>query len=364
MDIRPLFSIHHPFLVAALLSTVVSFAETPPPAPAAGTLRVATWNVENLFDADDDPANPGDDEFTPGSWRRWTEERYQAKTRNLAEVIAALRPDVLFLAEVENRAVLTNLVRVLAELPEPYEMPYIAHQDSESVRGIDVAILSRYPLHDVVLHTAVPHMRGTLEATATIDGADATFYACHWKSWIGKAEENIATRQKEAESVRELALQRLAANPDAVFFIAGDFNDNCDGDSLRISLHATIHRDELNAGDGEQMLYHLVGEIPENERGSYYYARRKVWNTFDGIVVPPTMLLRPDLPGSAWRLAAETPHVGVYKSDSGTDNDGRPKPFRRVRKTDGTDEFMDGCSDHFPLWADFQRVERQGDHGD
>ncbi len=351
----------HTFLLVPVCAALLLFAAgvhaaPPPPVPAEGTLRVATWNVENLFDAEDDPDNPGDDEYTPGSWRRWTEERYQAKTRNLATSIAALRPDVLFLAEVENLAVLTNLVRALSELSEPFEMPYIAHRESGSTRGIDVAILSRHPLRDVVLHTPVPHMRGILEATATIGGTDATFYACHWKSWIGNAEENIATRQKEAAAVRELVLKRLSADPDAVLFVGGDFNDNCDGASLRLGLHATVLRAELADVAEGPVLYNMVGDIPETERGSYYYARRKVWNTFDGIVVPPAMLRAPGEAGPAWRLSTATPHAGVYKPDQGTDEDGRPKPFRRVRKKDGTDEFMDGCSDHFPLWVDFQRV--------
>lgn len=334
-------------------------AAPPPPAPAEGVLRIATWNAENLFDAEDDPANDGDNDYTPGSWRRWTDERFQAKSLHLATAIAALKPDVLFLEEVENRAVLTNLVRTLAELPEPHPMPYIAHQDSDSTRGIDVAILSRHPLEGIELHMPVPHMRGILEATASIDGAKATFFACHWKSWVGAAEENIAIRQAEALATRELARKKLEADPNAVFFIAGDFNDDADGASLKMSLKALLDRNALvPESDADLRLYHLVGEIPVEERGSFYYARRKVWNTFDGIVIPPAMLRDATEKGPAWRLSSATPHVGVYKPDAGTDDDGRPKPFRRVRKKDGTDEYMEGCSDHFPLWADFVRVEK------
>ena len=355
MDSFSFYRILGAFALAAIVARLN--AATPPPAPPEGTLRIATWNAENLFDAEDDPDNPGDDDYTPGSWRRWSEDRYQAKSRNLATVIAAMRPDVLFLEEVENRAVLTNLVRILSELPEPYPMPYIAHEESNSSRGIDVAILSRHPLEGIQLHMPVPHMRGILEATATIDGAKATFFACHWKSWVGDAEENIAIRQREALFVHDLAVKHLAEDPNAVFFIAGDFNDDADGASLKTSLHALLDKNDLVPEPGGDLrLYHLVGEIPVEERGSFYYARRKVWNTFDGIVVPPAMLRNPAEPGPAWRLSAATPHVGVYKSDEGTDDDGRPKPFRRVRKKDGTDEFMEGCSDHFPLWADFVKA--------
>ena len=49
--------------------------------------------------------------------------------------------------------------------------------------------------------------------------------------------------------------------------------------------------------------------------------------------------------------------VGVFRHPLATDTDGRPRPFRRVRKKDGTDEYMEGCSDHFPVWADFVYAE-------
>ncbi|NLG00080.1 MAG: endonuclease/exonuclease/phosphatase family protein, partial [Lentisphaerae bacterium] len=44
---------------------------------AAPTLVVASWNVENLFDTEDDPDNEGDDGFTPRGWMRWTPSRYR-----------------------------------------------------------------------------------------------------------------------------------------------------------------------------------------------------------------------------------------------------------------------------------------------
>lgn len=332
---------------------------TPPPPLAPMSLRVATWNVENLFDTSDDPEASGDDEFTPSAWRRWTNERYQLKSLHLAETIAAMRPDILFLEEIENRVVLTNLVRVLNSLPEPYPMPHIAHVESPSTRGIDVAILSRYPLKTKKLHMPVEEMRGILEAQADIDGETIVLLACHWKSWVGNAEENKAIRQKEAEFVRTRADSLLRKNPDLTLFIAGDFNDDCDGESIQNGLLTVVNREALNTVlEGKYPFYHLVGEQPLESRGSFYYARRKVWNTFDGVVIPPTMLRPLDQKGPTWRLSQSEPHVGVYRPKDGTDNEGRPKPFRRVRKKDGTDEYMLGCSDHFPFWADFCRISK------
>ena len=370
-------------LLPALALLLAGCATAPPLADTPSRIRVATWNLENLFDTENDPSIVGDDEYSdPSGWRRWTEERYRTKLDHLATVIAALRPDILFVAEAENRRVLDDLSAALRVLPEPWPMPHIAHRDSPDHRGIDVAILSRFPLDGVALHKTVPYLRGVLEAHVRLGGgaADATLLACHLKSQLGNAEENIALRHREALVLRGLAEAALAARPDGTLFIAGDFNDNLDAASLRLGLGAAPSRDEIPApGVGDPArLYNLVGDIPETERGSYYYARRKVWNTFDAIVVPASMLDGE----AAWRLAgksevqspeSEVPSpigadrraarpsdgafaVGVFRHSLATDTDGRPRPFRRVRKKDGTDEYMEGCSDHFPVWADFVRT--------
>jgi Endonuclease/Exonuclease/phosphatase family len=52
-----------------------------------GTIAVAWWNLENLFDTDDDPISQ-DFEFTTANG--WTEEVYAAKRANLAAVLNEL----------------------------------------------------------------------------------------------------------------------------------------------------------------------------------------------------------------------------------------------------------------------------------
>ena len=46
-----------------------------------GSIRVAWWNLENLFDTTDDPI-ASDFEYTPE--KGWTEAAYAAKKQNLA----------------------------------------------------------------------------------------------------------------------------------------------------------------------------------------------------------------------------------------------------------------------------------------
>ena len=73
---------------AAALALLLSFHTL---AAHAEELCLASWNVENLFDLEDDPAVEGDEEYTPQSEKKWTKERLDIKLNNLASVIKQLK---------------------------------------------------------------------------------------------------------------------------------------------------------------------------------------------------------------------------------------------------------------------------------
>ena len=83
---------------------------------ALGALVVMFWNVENYFDPFDDPLK-NDDEFTAMGERRWTWSRFESKRDRIAQTIVAAGdvwgelPALVGLAEVENRMVISQLVR-------------------------------------------------------------------------------------------------------------------------------------------------------------------------------------------------------------------------------------------------------------
>lgn len=88
---------------------------------AQGKLRVyaaAFYNLENLWDTEDNPDNPGDDDFTPGGKYEWTQVKYEQKLQNVAKVISQLArdycpagPAIIGISEVENKKVLEDLVK-------------------------------------------------------------------------------------------------------------------------------------------------------------------------------------------------------------------------------------------------------------
>lgn len=131
------------FLTTALLTFGHTAATEMSQPYARGRLRVMEWNVENLFDTVHD-VGKRDEEFLPGSPRRWTSHRYWKKLTDVAKVIATVAADgggmvdLVGLCEVENDSVMAMLTRrsALRELGYEYIMT-----ESEDERGIDVALL-------------------------------------------------------------------------------------------------------------------------------------------------------------------------------------------------------------------------------
>ncbi|NQU51010.1 MAG: endonuclease/exonuclease/phosphatase family protein, partial [Bacteroidetes bacterium] len=106
-------------------------------------ITVAFYNVENLFDLEDEPGK-NDDEFTPGNNKKWTAKRYQTKIDTLARVLSSINenelPELIGLCEVENRKVVEDLVNS-KHLKEGYYK--VVHYESPDFRGIDCALVYR-----------------------------------------------------------------------------------------------------------------------------------------------------------------------------------------------------------------------------
>src|SRR5690606_14488059 len=105
---------------------------------------VAFYNVENLFDTENDPFT-FDDDRTPTGKDIWTPAKYEDKLKKLARVISEIGfettgfpPVILGICEIENLKVLEDLVNEPRLLSNNYG---IIHYDSPDSRGIDVALI-------------------------------------------------------------------------------------------------------------------------------------------------------------------------------------------------------------------------------
>lgn len=100
-------------------------------------IKVASWNLQNLFDIDvSDIA--ADLEFTPA--QGWDAEALDKKLTNLAQIIKLMHggqgPDLLGICEVENKPLLDELV-ARTGLPNLA----VAHTESPDIRGIDTSLI-------------------------------------------------------------------------------------------------------------------------------------------------------------------------------------------------------------------------------
>jgi endonuclease/exonuclease/phosphatase family metal-dependent hydrolase len=221
----------------------VAASPLPEPGARAEGVRVLTWNVENLFDAHDDPYR--DDEGTRVA------ADPERRLRGIAAVLRRVNADVVCLQEVENRGVLEDLNdRLLGGLG--YEAVLFEGNDG---RGIDVAMLTRLP---VLSATSYRHLRfpgpdgltrfrRDLLRVELGPPLDADVYLVHLKSKAGGGQAD-AVRLAEARTASAILGGELEVNPDYRALVAGDFNDVADSPALRTFSVADL-RDPLAGSD-------------------------------------------------------------------------------------------------------------------
>ncbi|MEI7900983.1 MAG: endonuclease/exonuclease/phosphatase family protein [bacterium] len=317
---------------------------------ASNTVVVASWNVENLFDTEDDAANKGDDGYTPRGWSRWTPARYALKLEHLADVIDAMRPDVLCLVEIENRRVLEDLVRTLRARHHD-ALSVIVHREGDDKRGIDVAMVAVCAPVATNWLRMVSGQREVLACDFMFEGRPLTVLVNHWKSQLGKKEESDAIRRIEARGVRTFLDGRLKDDPSAAILVAGDFNDGPRSTILTEDAGFVADEQRVRGDLSGRLLLNLSGRLPVEVRGTYYYSPAKQWNLMDAMNVTPGML-EGATSAAPWRVRKGS--YSVFKSQAQCSESGAPLPFRRVRNKEVGDVYLTGYSDHFPVRVELE----------
>jgi endonuclease/exonuclease/phosphatase family metal-dependent hydrolase len=226
------------------------------------TISVATWNVKNFFDEHDDPAHKDD---VP------TAAQVKAKIKELGAALRQLKADVLALQEVENKPLLDRLV---SEELSSLQYKHVRLLEGNDVRGIDVALLSRYPVPKAIGHAkdifkgVAPDTnnygfsRDCLEATIEpAAGRRLILLINHLRATDGTDyAESVARREAQAQRVREIADATLKAQPDANLAVVGDLNDTPDSKTIQLLR------------DGSPKLHDLLTLVPASQR--YTHAKK------------------------------------------------------------------------------------------
>jgi predicted extracellular nuclease len=301
-------------------------------------LFLASWNVENLFDTEDDPEVEYDEDFTPESPKKWTPERLDIKLKNQAKIISKLNngrgPDVLGLCEVENRKVVEMLVEKLAPLGRKYE---IVHKDSPSDRGIDCALIydaNVFSLKDSKFHFVEANKtRDILEAKLQHSDVELYVFVNHWPSRRNDEWE----RTKAAEVLRKRVDEIQASDGKAEIVMVGDFNDEPENASIKDKLRAGATQENLPDG----AVYDTLAAVKAAEKGTFVFDNK--WNLLDHIIVSQGLL---DSAGFRWKADSsqlvEFPELFFKPSF--------PEAIARPSKSYSESNFhRTGYSDHLPV---------------
>ncbi len=181
-------------------------ARAAPPAPPAGRVRVASYNIEHFTDGIDD-----------GPARR--AEAVTNQAARAARLIGEINPDVLVVQEIEG----SNSVRLLnAQLTRPFTEAWITQfgTGSGNEDKLNLAVLSRLAVRDAEELDFGPltgpgrPTRGLLRFSVELgDSHRLLVYVLHLKSNFGNKPRNIAQRQATLEILRRDAESVAQAHP-------------------------------------------------------------------------------------------------------------------------------------------------------
>jgi hypothetical protein len=312
----------------------------------ANSMRVMFYNVENLFNPNEDSIT-SDDEYQPDGMRGWTYNRLKRKQINIAKVVLAVGgwdpPELVGVCEVEDYSVLYGLANDTPLKNFGYK---IIHRNSPDPRGSDVALLYR-PDKFKVLFSSPFSIRFPFDTAArTRDILFVKGIACkrdtlnifvnHWPSKFGGATATIPKRKYVASVLRNLSDSLLAINPNANILIIGDLNDSPFDESVAKILGAKMDSVNLAPNDLYNM---LAGAGLSWKKGTIKF--REEWETIDHFIVSKPL------------LSHTTPHgMQIFDAPFLLQDDevwfGK-KPFRTYYGA----KYIGGFSDHLPVYSDF-----------
>jgi len=313
-------------------------------AQKAHLYSVGFYNVENLFDTENN-SEKFDDDYTPEGRIRWSKTLLNQKINQLAFVLSNVgkketkRPPLIIgLAEIENHKVLELLIN--HPLLKPYKYGIIQYE-SPDFRGIDVAFLYQkehftptnhkpYELELVDSKSQSPRTtRDQLVVSGYLGEEEVYFIVNHWPSRRGGARKSASSRMKAARLHQKIS-DSISRLQDEVRIISmGDFNDNGNNKSLRYltqkhKYHKIIYDNQMN------LLYKKgIGTLAYNDQ----------WFLFDQFLTSPD-----------WKKDSNLKVIGVkvYNPPYLRNPEGRYKGYPYRVQINGNQ--LSGYSDHFPVY--------------
>jgi endonuclease/exonuclease/phosphatase family metal-dependent hydrolase len=305
-------------------------------------ISLMTYNVENLFDTKDDMGKD-DKAFLPASFKKnayhkghcrgievkkwrdeclyldWSEAAKTKKISNIAKVVSSYDfdgADIVAFQEIENINVLKDLFKAL----KPFGYLDFVLLEGKDYRGIDSAIISKFPIKQSKLHfikfsSGFPtkDTRPILEAQINLSGKILRVYSVHFPApFLNSVMRNDAF----------IHLESLLNSHDDPAIAMGDFNVTSEEET------------ELGTFKEQSKIWYVSHQQGCKEcAGTYYYKPKDDWSFLDAILVSK---------GRGVSFNTNSIDVLINQSNAFRDSS-KPKGFDAVS--------MEGVSDHFPVIA-------------
>jgi endonuclease/exonuclease/phosphatase family metal-dependent hydrolase len=326
-------------LLLALSTVGCPQFSTPNGSGEAGDYLFCFWNVENLFDDQNDGReNKADKEFD--SWFASDPAALRLKLDHLSEALIAMNggrgPDIIALAEVETVRAAELLQQSLnGRLSDPaLQYSHVLMKTVAAGRHIGTALLTRLPVKGNRTKLLGSRLR-ILETHIEVNDQDLVVVASHWTSRM--TDKQGDHRAKYGKQIYGAYHGMYLANPKVDFLVCGDFNDPPDAESVVENLHAMRSREAVLDSREFPLLFNLfAGKDPANGSGTHFYGN--AWHIFDQIAVSPGLL-----DNEGWACDPDSVQV-VNSLTNPRDKKGRPWKFGSEHN-----KAARGYSDHFPV---------------
>lgn len=312
-------------------------------------LKIASYNVENLFDLD--KSGYEYEEYIPNTKSNWNLKTYNIKLKNIAKVIQEIDADIIALQEIESLQALKDLRLELKKQGLYYQYFKIANRKKTITK---VAILSKIPFnatHELVVTSSYIY-RNILEVKYTIENKELYLFINHWKAKTGPESQRIVSAK-----VLRKRIQKLGAEKNII--LLGDFNsdyqeyikftrkrrhnDTAGKTGLNDILKSKKQTQKANAVSFEKdNFYNTWFDTTEQERWTYIYKSEK--EALDNILISQSLLNKKNIYYQYNSIHAYKPSYLLKKKSINRWSTSWKKPRRHKGK---------GYSDHLAVIAEF-----------
>lgn len=250
-------------------------------------LRVANWNVETFFDAE----NEGIEYSEFLSSHEWGKEMYEERLKRLSSVIKALDADVFVMEEIENENVLHDISNFLAGEWNQSKLYVESCFAKEEGGAIGCGIISRFPLAEMSVHgievidgsASSPKLRPIMELKVLKGAKSLKLFVNHWKSMSGGEEETEIWRQRQEALLYKR--MKLCQSLGETALALGDFNRDVNNFLLGNKAGEIVIRSFVNGrqvSEGVSVLSPwFLSDWTLVEPGSYVF--RDQWSRIDNM---------------------------------------------------------------------------------